>query len=348
MLGAALSFLFVSIGITFQIPRLWFQLPNEPIWYWLRGAAIAWGVAAAGVSLILPLVEWLRRRWPVREFDPGRRAVLRAAQAAALSAPVAVTGFGVFVGRHSFRVSEVNVPVAGLPADLNGLRLVQLSDIHLSPFLTESELATAVGMANEARAHLALVTGDLITRAGDPIDACLRQLARLRADAGIFGCLGNHEVHAGVEAYAARAGARQGIRFLRRESQELRFGDATLNLGGVDYQPLGQAYLAGVESLKSRRPGALNVLLSHNPDVFPAARDQGWDLTLAGHTHGGQITVEILSRQVNMARFITPYVYGLYREEKSAIYVTRGIGTVGLPARIGAAPEIGLIRLCAT
>ena len=92
-------------------------------------------------------------------------------------------------------------------------------------------------------------------------------------------------------------------------------------------------------------PGATNVLLQHNPDVFPEAARQGYNLLLAGHTHGGQVTVEILDQSINPARFFTPYVYGLYRAGNSAAYVTRGIGTIGIPARIGAPPEISLLRL---
>ena len=95
-------------------------------------------------------------------------------------------------------------------------------------------------------------------------------------------------------------------------------------------------------------PDATNILLSHNPDVFAVAARQGWDLTLAGHTHGGQVNVEILNQSLNAARFFTPYIYGLYRQGRSSIWVTRGIGTVGVPARLGAPPEVAFIRLCAT
>ena len=90
------------------------------------------------------------------------------------------------------------------------------------------------------------------------------------------------------------------------------------------------------------------MLLSHNPDVFPVAAAQGWQVTLAGHTHGGQVNVELLGGQYNVMRFFTPYVYGLYREGTSSIYVSRGLGTVGAPIRLGAPPEVNLIRLCAT
>ncbi|MGB9605203.1 MAG: metallophosphoesterase, partial [Bryobacteraceae bacterium] len=89
-------------------------------------------------------------------------------------------------------------PVTGLPDDLEGLRIAQLTDIHLGPFLSERELARAVAMANEFRPHLAVVTGDLISARSGPLEACLRQLSRLKADAGILGCQGNHEIYAGI------------------------------------------------------------------------------------------------------------------------------------------------------
>jgi uncharacterized protein len=202
-----------------------------------------------------------------------------------------------------------------------------------------------VDMAIELRPHLAVVTGDLITGFGDPLDACIRQLARLRADAGVYGCMGNHERYARAEAYTAAAAARAGVRFLRREAVPLRFGGAVLNLAGVDYQSFGEKerYLRGAERLLA--PGAVNVLLSHNPDVFPVAARQGYNLLLAGHTHGGQVAVEILDQAITPARFLTPYIYGLYRQGHASAYVTRGIGTIGIPARIGAPPEISVVRL---
>jgi len=102
-------------------------------------------------------------------------------------------------------------------------------------------------------------------------------------------------------------------------------------------------YLAGTEDLVV--PGTANLLLSHNPDVFPVAIRKGFDAMHAGHTHGGQVTVEILNQTLNFARFATPYVSGLYRLDGRSCYVTKGIGTIAMPVRIGAPPEITLARL---
>src|SRR5262249_53736835 len=147
-----------------------------------------------------------------------------------------------------------------------------------------------------------------------------------------------------AQNYTETKGARLGMRFLRNAAAPLRFGNATLNLAGVDYQRINRPYLRGAEQLIM--PGALNVLLSHNPDVFPVAARQGYDVTIAGHTHGGQVRVEILSADLNVARFYTPYVDGIYRRGRSSIFVSRGIGTIGIPARLGAPPEVALLRLC--
>jgi predicted MPP superfamily phosphohydrolase len=292
------------------------------------------------IGLSMAVLLWR----PARRFDPARRSLLQAAGVALCAAPLAVTAFGM-THRNRFRLSEVSIPIPGLAPDLDGLRIVQITDIHLSSFLSEREFATAIDMANEARASIALVTGDLITRPGDPLDACLRQLARLRAEAGVLGCLGNHEIYTRSQNYVTEHGRRIGIEFLRHQSRQLRFGDASINFAGVDYQRMHSRYLSGAEQLIA--PGAFNVLLSHNPDVFPVAAAQGYNLTISGHTHGGQVDVEILHQHLDVARYFTPFVQGLYRRGNSSIFVANGLGTIGVPLRLGAPPEVSVLRLCA-
>jgi predicted MPP superfamily phosphohydrolase len=300
-------------------------------------------ISTAGLAIYL-LLHPIRRRFNAR-MDPGRRRVLNAAGSALMASPIAVVAYGALVQRTNFQVRETEISLPDLPQDLDGWRILQLSDIHLGIFLSERELARVIDATRELRPHIAFATGDFISTFGDPLEACIRQLARVKADAGTFGCLGNHEYYARAEALATGMAARAGIRILRGEAQQLPVGNSVVNVAGVDYQRFAEKphYLRGADRLVY--PGALNVLLSHNPDVFPVAARQGYDLTLAGHTHGGQVTVEILDQTINPARFFTPYVRGLYRLNRAAAYVTRGIGTIGIPARIGAPPEITLIRL---
>ena len=174
-------------------------------------------MAVTGLVVLHTVLAAARNRWAAG-VNPGRRRVLNAAGGALMAAPFAVMGYGALIQRTNFHVREIDVPLPGLPPDLEGLRLLQLSDIHLSAFLSEGELARVIDAARELRPHLAVVTGDLISSPGDPLDACIRQLARLKADAGVFACMGNHERYAGVEDYTAEAGARAGIRFLRGQA----------------------------------------------------------------------------------------------------------------------------------
>jgi predicted MPP superfamily phosphohydrolase len=331
---------YAVLGVGFVVTIPWVSALFSWI-AWIRGAALAWAIWLMVICAVYAVSS------RVFEFDPGRRKLLLATQAAVCVTPVIATGIGVLV-RKEFAIREVEIALPGLPADLNGLRMVQISDIHLGPFLLEHELERVVDMANETRAHIALVTGDLITTHNDPLDAAIRQISRLKADAGVYSCLGNHERYAEVEDYTADQCRRIGIEVLRNDNRQLKFGSAILNVAGVDYQSTRDPYLDGTERLVSTKPNHFNMLLSHNPDVFPVAVRQGFGLTIAGHTHGGQVSVEILHKHVNVARFFTPYTYGMYRMNQSAIYVTRGIGTVGIPARIGAPPEVALIKLCAS
>jgi predicted MPP superfamily phosphohydrolase len=337
----ALSMMASVIAFLLHFRRVYQYFPG---WWvsWGTGLSIAWAMIwlcwLAGYA-VLGMVSQVGSR-----HNPARRRFFQTASAAVFVAPPSVLGYGVFIQRHQLFLREHDLHIADLPPDLDGLRLVQLTDIHLSPFLSRAELERAVDMANETRAHIALVTGDLITTNRDPLDACLDSLARLRADAGVFGCLGNHEIYARAEDYVEREGRRRGLRFLRHSAASLRFGNAAMNLVGVDYQPLRQPYLVGAEKLVA--PGEFNLLLSHNPDVFPVAARQGYAVTIAGHTHGGQMRVEILDADLNPGRFYTPYVDGVYRKGPAAIFVSRGIGTIAVPARIGAPPEVALVRLC--
>ena len=338
---ACVSVVGVTTGFALRFWR--FSQYFSPWWRsWGSGLLSCWAllsvllISAFAVSRLLPRI--------MPEHSASRRNFLRLANLAVFVAPAAVVGYGVFIERHNLRLREQDIEVPGLHPDLNGLRLVQLTDIHLSPFLSIRELDRAIAMANETRAHLALVTGDLITSGEDPLELCLNHLTALRADAGIFGCMGNHEQYAGAESYVEQEGGRLGMRFLRKAAASLKFGNATLNLAGVDYQHIRKPYLVGAEKLV--QPGTLNVLMSHNPDVFPVAARQGYQVTIGGHTHGGQVRVEILRQDLNVARFFTPFVDGLYRDGPSSIFVSRGIGTIALPIRLGAPPEVALLRLC--
>jgi len=318
----------------------------EPLSHSIHGRA---GLPAGLMSIwwwsITPVavVVWLWRRFPGKPFDPGRRAILRTSVGALAAAPAVALGVGI-ITRKDLTIREVSMKFANLPKDLQGLRLVQLSDIHMGAFYSAADLRRAVDAANHLRADLMLVTGDLISDRYDPLDQCLLELKRLRAASGVWGCMGNHEMHAKVEAYTERKARALGLRFLRQEMEMLRFGAAKLNLVGVDHQKRTLPYLAHTAGMVA--PDAFNLLLSHNPDVFPVAEKQGFQLTISGHTHGGQINLGLLGNNYNVVDLITPFTKGDYHINDSSLYVNSGLGTIGVPVRLGAPPEVTLITLC--
>jgi uncharacterized protein len=304
-------------------------------------------------------------------IDPGRRYFFKTATAAAGAAPFLGAMYGFAAERLNYQIRRVDIPISNLPAALDGMTIVQLSDIHMSGYMPRAQVRRAVDMANDLGAHLAVVTGDFITGAGDPLEECIEEVRRLSVPLGIYGCNGNHEIYADAEDRAQDLFAQQGMKLLRHENALITFNGAQLNLIGVDYQreraPGGRKVpaLSGIESLI--RKDLCNILLSHNPNSFNRAAELGIELSLAGHTHGGQIQVEILDHRLSPARFITDYVAGLYlrplftpaktvasqkflqaaalQGPHSAIYVNRGLGTVGAPVRLGVPPEISLLTL---
>ena len=304
-------------------------------------------------------------------LDPGRRYFFKTATAAAGATPFITAMYGFAAERLNYQIHRVEIPVSNLPAALDGFKITQLSDIHLSGYMPRSQVRRAVDMANDLGGDLAVVTGDFITSLGDPLEDCVAEVRRLTAPLGVYGCNGNHEIYAEAEDRAQILFAQAGMTLLRQQNATITYRGAQMNLIGVDYQrertPGGRklSMLSGLDPLV--RKDMPNILLSHNPNSFNRAAELGIELSLAGHTHGGQVQVEILDHRLSPARFISDYIAGLYMRplftpaktvasqkflyastligQHAAIYVNRGLGTVGAPVRLGVPPEISLLIL---
>jgi predicted MPP superfamily phosphohydrolase len=354
----------------------------DRMWAWLRAAyQLKTNPAASRVSTS-PATTAPNSSSPAAAeliLDPSRRYFFKTATALAGAGPFLTAMYGFAAERLDYQVHRVEIPMPNLPAGLEGMKIVQISDIHLSSYMPRLQVRRAVNMANDLGADLALVTGDFITGAGDPIADCIDEVRGLRAPLGVWGCNGNHEIYARAEDTAQILFAQAGMKLLRSENAQLTFNGSSFNLIGVDYQRERTNGGRKVQMLQNVEPlvrrGMPNILMSHNPNSFNRAAEMGIELTLAGHTHGGQIQVEILDHRLSPARFITDYVAGLYHRPMFApapndrasngsafetnhgslfpnrssalasIYVNRGLGTVGAPVRLGVPPEITLLTL---
>ena len=282
-----------------------------------------------------------------------RRRFLEKTALAMTAAPFVAGAYGMFYERLNLEISHRRIKLPRLPRAFEGFRIVQLSDLHIGAFMTAEELRRYVEIANRLKADLAALTGDFVTWDPSTQFAVVDALAGVKAPFGVYGCLGNHEIYANAEDSITRLFALRGIHILRGEQAGVRSGNEFINLIGVDYQsrsPMGprnqrlvRDYLLGVDRLMA--PGTANILLSHNPNTFDRAAEYGIDLSLAGHTHGGQVTLEFISPKLSPSRLITSYVRGWFEKPGGQLYVNRGIGTIGVPIRFDAPPEITVFEL---
>jgi uncharacterized protein len=213
------------------------------------------------------------------------------------------------------------------------------------------EIRKYVAIANAQKAEMIVLTGDFVTFDPSTQEAVVDALRGLRAPFGIYGCLGNHDAWARVEDSITELFRQTGVRMLRGANVPITVHGESFNLIGVDFQsprrfgpsPAVTHLLANIEHLIDR--DRANILLSHNPDTFDRAAELGIEFSIAGHTHGGQAALEFISPEIAPTRLITPYVAGLFQKPGGQLYVNRGIGTIFIPIRLGAPPEITVYSL---
>jgi predicted MPP superfamily phosphohydrolase len=258
------------------------------------------------------------------------------------AAPYALSLYGTVFGARVLRRESVTVPVAGLPVGWHGAKIVQLSDLHAGRHVTRERLQRIARRAARLKPDVLVVTGDIVHNSPAFAQSAAEAIASIPATYGAYACLGNHDFWAGPDA-VDRALSKGGVTVLRNSGVALRRAGDTLWLAGVDDPWSGRFDIAA--ALRDRPDGAATVLLSHQPNTWPQAQELGVALQLSGHTHGGQLALLWLHRSLSLARFITPFVAGLYQAGASYLYVNRGAGSVMPMVRIGARPEVTEIVL---
>ena len=237
-------------------------------------------------------------------------------------------------------VESLAVGLKRLPRPLDGLRVVQLSDIHHSPFTSREQVERAVEIANALQPDVVALTGDYVSHEREYVAPCAEMLGRLKARLGVYAVLGNHDnwVDPALVTDLFRA---EGIKVLVNEGMRFEHRGASFWLAGVNDTMVGLEDLP--LALAGARADEMKLLLAHNPVILRRAARAGVDLVLSGHTHGGQIKWR-LERSAS-GRVRRRILRGLGRRGETQIYVTRGIGTVVLPVRYGCRPEVSLLQL---
>lgn len=268
---------------------------------------------------------------------------------AAAAAALALFGLVGYAGTRRLVVRRVDVRFDDLPAGLEGMRIVQVSDLHVGPHTSRRHLARIAAAVRDAQPDLIAITGDQVDDYARDVEPFAAAFGDLSAPLGVFAIPGNHDVYAGWPA-VRRGLEAMGLTVLVNRAVPLerngsRFwvagtGDPAgrpLSQGGSGAAPDIERTLAGVP------PEDFTIALAHNPALWPALAQRGVDLTLSGHTHHGQLSIPRL--KWSLASPFVKHAMGEHRQERSQLYVSPGTNYWGIPFRIGALPEVTVLTL---
>ena len=268
--------------------------------------------------------------------DPERRqAIARLFAGGATLLGLGLSASGAVSVLSPTAVKRVRVVIDRLTGAASGMRIVQISDVHVGPTIGRTFIRGIVDRINALDADVVVITGDLVDGPVERLVEHVAPLADLRAKHGVYFVTGNHEYYAGADAWIAHL-ATLGVRTLRNERVRIG-GEDGFDLAGIDDHSAGSDL---PKALAGREADRACVLLAHQPRGIELADELGVDLQLSGHTHGGQMF------PWNFAvRLQQPFIAGLHKLARAQIYVSCGTGYWGPPMRVGAPAEITEIEL---
>lgn len=324
--------------------------PIPPAWY---GGVLLWALIFLPFIALPTMVLWAlgsigRRIFQYRQPATGpvtrpwtRREWLGSMAVILPMASTLMTTLGTIPQVKRFRVRKISVEIPDLPEALEGLQIAHLTDTHVGKFTRGELLDEIVATTNALQADLILFTGDLIDNSIRDLPEAVRMLQNLRAKSGVFAVEGNHDLFDDPKAFVegVRAG---GIALLRNQAATLEVRGMALQILGIVWNRSEAAMARDVEAVADLRdPAAFPILLAHHPHAFERAAELGIPLTLAGHTHGGQL---MLTETLGAGPAMFRYWSGLYQKNGRGLVVGNGTGN-WFPLRTNAPAEIILLTL---
>lgn len=326
-------------------------------------------------SMVLVIDDLVRLgQWAYAQFSSGasetandnatgisRSEFLARASVVATVVPALGLSYGIASGAHNYRVHHIKVPIANLPRGLEGIRIAQLSDIHSGSFFNKTAVMGGIEMVMAEKPDLIFFTGDLVNNKASEVEDYISVFSKLKAPLGIYSILGNHDYgdytswpspkvkQANLENLKL-AHKLMNWQLLLDENRVLNIDNSRLAIIGVEnwgtggfaqYGHLNEAY-QGAQDADTR------ILLSHDPSHWDAQvrpNHSDIELTLSGHTHGGQVGLEWGSLRWSFVQYRYKQWAGLYQEGNQQLYVNRGFGYLGYPGRLGIRPEITILEL---
>jgi hypothetical protein len=312
------------------VSREWSKWWVPPVYLWIGTSFL--------LFLAVVAVELLRFVVPGADGAQGDRT----AAFIACTVGLAASAWAIAQGR-ALRVKRIEIPLAKLPPALDGLAIVQLSDVHVGPTIGRAFIERMVATTNALAPDVVAITGDLVDGSVEELDYHVAPLADLAPRLGTYFVTGNHEYHAGALAWCEHLG-RLGIRVLHNERVAIGRGEDLIDLAGIHDFEAARFHVGHrsdlARAVRDRDASRVLVLLAHQPKAAHEAAAQDVDLQLSGHTHGGQ-----LWPLAWLMRLGQPAVAGLKLIGATLVYVSCGAGSAGPPMRLGARAEITQIVL---
>jgi predicted MPP superfamily phosphohydrolase len=256
---------------------------------------------------------------------------------------------GLMFTVNEIRIFGEEIILPKLATELSGLKIVQLSDLHFGTFISKDYLNNILKKVESLEPDLIFVTGDFVNFRYEELDYGETFLNELKATYGVFACLGNHDHYMKIEDHQKliKRINKTGTKLLINENKTIKIKGQEINIVGVDNFGSRQTFGDFDKAFTGVNSDNLTILMSHDPNTweqFVVGKKQA-DITLSGHTHGGQVSFEFLGYDLSIAKMIYKYYKGLHSIGSQYLYVNRGIGVSGPPIRLGINPEITFITL---
>jgi predicted MPP superfamily phosphohydrolase len=307
-------------------------------------------VFAVQVALLLLLIDLTRLvLFPIYKKRKARWARAQAWLVVALVLVGAVyVPARVYSDTLTLRTRETELRVANLPEELDGFRIVQIADLQADARTRGRKLQAYVDRVNQLKPDLILFAGDLVTSGTDYIETGAEALGKMESRHGIYACLGDHDFFSNLQMVSGSL-QKNGVNVLDDVAAVVPVGSSFISITGItNVYARPRPTPAALESIERQRPAApVNIFLTHQPSpaIVDHATASGYDLFVAGHTHGGQIVFPLPGFLLTGSSFETRYVTGFYDVGRMLASITNGLGLTLAPIRYHAPAEVTLILL---
>lgn len=250
--------------------------------------------------------------------------------------------YSTFVEPHWLELKKVAVRLPRLPSSFNGFTILQLSDMHHGKYVPMSYLEECLKRASKIKPDAVALTGDFVSQRASDVFPCMEIIKTLKAKHGVFAIPGNHDYWTNIST-VRNSFIKADIPFFINQHTVIRRGGEKILFGGLD--DLWGGHPNFYKTFPSRTENAAKILMMHNPDLFEASIPFPVDFIMAGHTHGGQVSLPLFGPPVVPSNFGSKYASGFFKNALSSMYVNRGLGVIFPPIRFRVRPEITLFTL---